>query len=103
MDETESADRTGRRGQRASMAWTDGTGPPVSPEYRDRVVAQARLARPVPMVWTDEGVALDRAERRARLGMPDRPGPLVRRVNGARRASRVLRAILARLVRRANL
>lgn len=109
------------------MAMTDET------ETGDRKV------RPALTEWTDDRVALDRAERRARLGMPDpvepparlgvleirdetgltvfrdeteyrawldrqdRPGPLVRRVNAARRGSRALREILARLVRRANL
>jgi hypothetical protein len=105
----------------------------------DETETGARKVRPALTEWTDDRVALDRAERRARLGMPDpveppdplvsleppvttdgmelrgwmavtalpvhpvRPGPLVRRVNAARRVSRALRAILARLVKRANL
>lgn len=79
---------------------------------RDRAEHQARAAVPahpgltVPMVWTDEMARWGRTGHLDPLDPPASRGPLarvVRRANGARRVTRALRAILARLVKRANL
>lgn len=102
-DETGSGARRGRLGRQGWTAEMETRAAAGRLEPRDRAEFLERQGLTAPMVWTDEMVALDRAERRARLGIQDRPGPLVRRVNAARRVSRVLRAILARLVKRANL
>lgn len=103
MDETESAGRTERPGRQGWTAEMEIRAEAARLEPRARAEFLERQGLTAPMVWTDERVALDRAERRARLGIPDRPGPLARRVNAVRRVSRVLREILARLARRANL
>lgn len=109
---------------------TDGTGSQGRkdrPGLREPMVrtavqeASERLARRVLAEMRESGVPMGHAvpmAHLARLDPPvspvspvsrarqDRPGPLdraVRRANAARRGSRALRAILARLVKRANL
>jgi hypothetical protein len=105
-DKTENGAPRGRRDAMVKKAVQEAA---ARLEHRARLEALAQTdrtghrGRTVPMVWTDAMVDRDRAERRARLGMPDRPAPLVRRVNAARRVTRAIGAILARLVKRANL
>lgn len=100
MDETESQ---AHRERPESMATTDEmarwgkTGKPDPPESPDRLgVLEVRD-------WTGRTVFRDETEYRAWLDRQDPSGPLVRRARSARRVSRALREILARLVRRANL
>lgn len=102
-DEMEWPDRKDRPGLRAPMAWTDGTARWEKTGKLDPVEPPARLG--VLEIRDETGLTVfrDETEYRAWLDRQDRPGPLVRRVNAARRVSRALRAILARLVKRANL
>ena len=102
-DETENGARRDRLGRQGWTAEMELRAEAARLEPRARAEFLERQGLTAPMVWTDAMVDRDRAERRARLGMPDRPAPLARRVNAARRVTRVIGAILARLVKRANL
>lgn len=100
MDATDDGARTGRPELTDEMVRT------AVRDEAERRVRQARAEAPAlrepmdemalmgAMAVTALPVRSDRLARRARV---------VRRVNGARRVTRVLREILARLVRRANL
>lgn len=103
MDEMEWPDRKDRPGLRASMAWTDETARWEKTGRLDPVGPPDRLG--VLEIRDETGLTVfrDETEHRAWLDRQARPGRLVRRVNAARRVSRALRGILARLVRRANL
>lgn len=103
MDEMEWPDRRGRQG------WTDAMESRVSGVIQaeaERLALRARAAVLDPKVRRGPVARLDPPVSPARPVRRDHPAYLdraVRRVNGARRVSRALREILARLVRRANL
>lgn len=103
MDATENGARRVPRGVMARMA--------IEAEW-DRLERQAQAAVRAHGVPTGHAVPMAHLERLdppvspalpARKDHPDRPGPLVRRVSAVRRATRVTREILGRLVKRANL
>lgn len=102
-DETESA---ARRGRRVSLGLTALTAAMDELEHRARAERLAMTGTtehrgvsvsPGPMDWPGHPDRLARRDRPAYLARA------VRRANGARRVSRVLREILGRLVKRANL
>lgn len=100
---TENAGRKDRRGSPGLTALTAAMG---ELERRDRAEVPVRPDRLGVLEIRDETgrtVFQDETEYRAWLDRQGPRGPLARRVSAALRVIRVLREILARLVRRANL
>lgn len=102
-DETESRARTERLGRQDWTAEKEIRGETGRTGKLEPVGPPVRLGVLEIRDETGRTVFRDETEYRAWLGRQDPAGPLVRRVRSARRVSRALRAILARLVRRANL